>query len=99
MAVQLLSMGVIGVRLLDCILTSRVTYPDELADQIVHEINHYLASAPLNEKPLLFHLACEVHEALNDRFDRIDSLQARRDIADVMGFLVFQARMTANQSR
>ncbi len=99
MTIQLLSMGVIGVRLLDCILTSSATHPDELADQIVNEINHYLVKAPLSEKPLLFHLACEVHEALSDRFGRIDSLQVRRDVANMMGLLIYRARMTANQSR
>ncbi|MCB5196745.1 hypothetical protein [Deefgea salmonis] len=99
MTIQLLSLGVIGVRLLDCILNSRAIYPDELADQIVNEINHYLVSAPMREKPLLFHLACEVHEALSDRFGRVDSLQVKRDISNMMGLLIYRARVTANQGR
>jgi hypothetical protein len=99
MAIQLLSLGVIGVRLLDRILTASATYPEELADQIVDEINLYLDRAPEAEKALLFNLACEVHDALADRFGRVDSTQARLDVARMMGLLVYRARMSVGQGR
>ncbi|QLG88234.1 hypothetical protein HQ393_17385 (plasmid) [Chitinibacter bivalviorum] len=99
MAIQLLSLGVIGVRLLDRILTSNATYPEELADQIVDEINLYLSRAPEAEKPMLFNLSCEVHEALSDRFGRVDSPQVRLDISQMMGLLVYRAKMSAGQGR
>jgi hypothetical protein len=99
MANQLLSMGVIGVRLLDCILTAKATYPEELADHIVNEINQYLVKAPKIEKALLFHLACEVHDALSDRYGRVDALQVRRDIVNMMGLLIYRAKMTSHLGR
>ncbi|WP_157669949.1 hypothetical protein ABHF33_13545 [Chitinibacter sp. FCG-7] len=99
MAIQLLSLGVIGVRLLDRILTAKAIYPEELADQIVDEINQYLSRAPEAEKAMLFNLACEVHEALADRYGRVDAPQTRLDISQIMGLLVYRAKMTANQGR
>ncbi|WP_047393321.1 hypothetical protein [Chitinibacter sp. ZOR0017] len=99
MAIQLLSLGVIGVRLLDRILTSSATYPEELADQIVDEINVYLGRAREEEKSLLFNLSCEVHEALADRFGRVDSPQARQDVAQMMGLLIYRAKVSSGSAR
>ncbi|WP_410498880.1 hypothetical protein [Chitinibacter sp. S2-10] len=99
MAIHLLSLGVVGVRLLDRILTAQATYPEELADQIIDEINQYLCRAPENEKALLFNLACEIHEALSNRFGRVDSPQARQDVSQMMGLLIYRAKMSAGQGR
>ncbi|WP_373974890.1 hypothetical protein NT239_14850 [Chitinibacter sp. SCUT-21] len=99
MANQLLSLGVIGVRLLDRILTAKALYPEELADQIVDDINLYLSRAPDAEKAMLFNLACEVHEALAGRYGRVDTPQTRLDISHLMGLLVYRAKMSAGQGR
>jgi hypothetical protein len=99
MAIQLLSLGVIGVRLLDRILTARAIYPEELADQIVDEINQYLSRAPESEKTMLFNLACEVHDALSDRYGRVDTPQVRLDISHMMGLLIYRAKMSTSQGR
>ncbi len=99
MAIQLLSLGVIGVRLLDRILTAKAIYPEELADQIVDEINQYLSRAPESEKTMLFNLACEVHDALSDRYGRVDTPQVRLDISHMMGLLIYRAKMSTSQGR
>ncbi|KAF0813936.1 hypothetical protein IGB42_01615 [Andreprevotia sp. IGB-42] len=92
MAVQLLSLGVIGVRLMDRILTAKATFPDELADHIVDEINCYLPRAGEAEQALLFHLACDVYEALDDNFARVDSRETRKTVLGIMNVLIQRAR-------
>ncbi|MDR3430159.1 MULTISPECIES: hypothetical protein [Silvimonas] len=95
MATQLLSLGLIGVRLYDRILTSSAIYPGELADHIVDEINMYLLRANEQEKVLLFHLACEVHESLDDIYARVDDLETRQSISLLMDVLIQRARELA----
>ncbi|MDR3411453.1 MAG: hypothetical protein P4L87_11020 [Formivibrio sp.] len=95
MSDQLLALGVIGVRLYDCILTSSATYPEELADNIVNEINNYLDHATPREKVLLFHLACDIHEALSLGFHRIDGLEKRQSVLRMVCVLISRARIMA----
>ena len=95
MSQQLLALGVIGVRLYDCVLTASAQYPEELADAIVDEINNCLAQASLNEKAVLFHISCDIHEALSKRFDRIDGLARRKAVLDLLGVLICRARSIA----
>lgn len=95
MSDQLLALGVIGVRLYDCILTASATHPEELADHIVSEINTYLNRATLREKMLLFHLACDIHEALSMSFHRVDSLEKRQAVLRLVSVLISRARVLA----
>ncbi|SMC18163.1 hypothetical protein SAMN02745857_00494 [Andreprevotia lacus DSM 23236] len=97
MAVQLLSLGAIGVRLMDRILTARATFPDELADHIVDEINCYLPRAGDREQALLFHLACDIYEALDENFERVDSRETRKTVLGIMNVLIERARVVARQ--
>ncbi|WP_035059377.1 hypothetical protein [Andreprevotia chitinilytica] len=97
MAVQLLSLGVIGVRLMDRILTAKATFPDELADHIVDEINYYLPRANEQEQALLFHLACDVYEALDENFERVDSRETRKTVIAIMSSLIERAKPLARQ--
>lgn len=94
---QLLALGVIGVRLYDCILTAPATQPDELADHIVDEINNYLPHASAREKTILFHLACDIHEALSKGFPLIDGLEKRKAILNLVNALISRASMLAKQ--
>ncbi|SFN62068.1 hypothetical protein SAMN05660284_01919 [Formivibrio citricus] len=95
MSDQLLALGVIGVRLYDCILTAQATAPEELSDHIVDTINGYLIRATPKEKTLLFHLACEIHDALSKNFDRVDNLEARKDVIKLVNVLINRARAFA----
>ncbi|KPC49149.1 hypothetical protein [Amantichitinum ursilacus] len=97
MATQLLSLGVVGVRIYERILTSPALYPGELADQVVDEINSYLLRANEREKVLLFHLACEVHEALGDIYARVDDPETRQSITLLMDVLIRRARDLVRQ--
>lgn len=97
MSDQLLALGVIGVRLYDCILTTPATYPDELADHIVDEINNYLVRATPREKAVLFHLACDIHEALGKGFDRVEGLEKRKAVVRLVNILISHARALAKQ--
>ncbi len=97
MSEQLLALGVIGVRLYDCILTTPATLPEELADHIVDEINNYLDRATPREKTLLFHLACDVHEALSLNFLQIDGLEKRKAVLRLVNVLISRARVMARQ--
>lgn len=92
---QLLTLGVIGVRLYDCILTAPASLPDELADHIVDTINGYLVRATPREKTLLFHLACEIHDTLSKNFSRVDNLEARKDVIKLVNVLINRARAFA----
>lgn len=91
MPTQLLALGVIGVRLYERILTSPAQYSYELADHIVDEINYYLPMAPLKEKTLLFHLACEIHAALEECDEKISSLDGRHQVAVIVSRLIAQS--------
>ena len=95
MSDQLLALGVIGVRLYDCILTTPASFPEELADHNVDTINGYLIRATPREKALLFHLACEVHDTLSKNFSRIDNLEARKDVIKLVNELISRARTFA----
>lgn len=95
MSQQLLALGVIGVRLYDCVLTASATHPEDLADAIVDEINNCLAHANRSEKAVLFHISCDLHEALSKRFDRVDGLARRKAVLDLMGVLISRARSIA----
>ncbi len=95
MSDQLLALGVIGVRLYDCILTTPATFPDDLADRVIDEINDYLPQASLHEKALLFHLACDVHEAFSLAFGQIDSLEKRKSLLILVNVLLNRARVMA----
>ncbi len=95
MSDRLLALGIIGVRLYDCILTMPASRPDELADRIVDTINGYLAQATPREKRLLFHLACEIHETLSRNFSRVDNLDARKDVIKLANVLINRARALA----
>ncbi len=95
MSDQLLALGVIGVRLYDCILTTPATHPEELADHVVNEINNYLNRATPREKVLLFHLACDIHEALSLSFHRVDGLEKRKAILRLVSVLISRARVMA----
>lgn len=97
MSDQLLALGVIGVRLYDCILTTHAMHPEELADHIVSEINTYLNRATPREKMLLFHLACDIHEALSMSFHRVDSLEKRQAVLRLVSVLISRARVLAKQ--
>jgi hypothetical protein len=97
MSDQLLALGVIGVRLYDTILTSPAGQPEALADNIVETINSYLMLATPREKALLFHLACDIHDALSRNFDRVDNLQARKDVIRLVNVLLSRARALASQ--
>ncbi len=95
MSDPLLALGVIAVRLYDCILTTPASFPEELADHIVDTINGYLIRATPREKALLFHLACEVHDTLSKNFSRIDNLEARKDVIKLVNVLISRARTFA----
>lgn len=95
MSDQLLALGVIGVRLYDCILTSAARCPESLADQVVDEINNYLPRATLREKNLLFHLSCDIHESFSLSFGDIDSLEKRLSMLDLVNVLLSRARVMA----
>ncbi len=95
MSDQLLALGVIGVRLYDCILTTPASFPEELADHIVDTINGYLIRATPREKALLFHLACEIHDTLSKNFSRMDNLEARKDVIKLVNVLISRARTFA----
>ena len=95
MSDQLLALGVIGVRLYDCLLTAPAIFPDELADRVIDEINHYLPRATQHEKALLFHLACDIHEAFSLAFGRIDSLEKRKSLLILVNVLLSRARVMA----
>lgn len=92
MALQLLAMGVIGIRLFDRVLTAPAHLPDELSDQIVAEIHDYLRVASPREKEVLFLLARDVHDMLNRYFLTVDELAVRRQIASVLGEMALRAR-------
>ena len=98
MSDPLLSLGVIGVRLYDRILTSPATYPDELADHVIDEINCYLSRASLREKALLFHLACEVHETFDRSLVRTVCLRDRKEAIRLLGLLIVRAKALARHS-
>lgn len=97
MSDQLLTLGAIGVRLYDCILTTPAVFPEDLADSIVDEINDCLGHASSHEKTLLFHLSCDIHEALSKGFDRVDGLEKRKAILELVGVLISRARSMARQ--
>ncbi|GHD69281.1 hypothetical protein [Jeongeupia chitinilytica] len=92
MATQLLSLGMFGVRLLDRILTAPAVLPHELADDLVDEINYYLPCTHGREQKMLFQLACELHEALDEAFTRVDGLAARHSAIGLVDALLGQAR-------
>ncbi|WP_432722205.1 hypothetical protein R0381_001814 [Jeongeupia wiesaeckerbachi] len=92
MATQLLSLGVFGVRLLDRILTAPAIYPHELADDLVDEINYYLPCTHGREQRMLFQLACDLPEALDEAFSRVDGLAARQRAIGLVDALLNQAR-------
>ena len=94
MSDQLLALGVIGVRLYDCILTAPASTPEALADHIVDEINSCLGRATRREKALLFRLACDIHEALSRNFSRVDGLEYRKYILQLVSILIDRARVT-----
>lgn len=98
MTEPLLSLGVIGIRLYARILTAPATFPEELADHIVDEINCYLARASGREKLVLFHLACDIHEALARAHPRVDSPEVRQDVVSLMGILICHAKASARQA-
>ncbi|WP_028455580.1 hypothetical protein [Chitinilyticum litopenaei] len=95
MALQLLAMGVIGVRLYDRILTAPARYPEELADQLVDEIHAYLPRASLEEKEILFLLVRDMHDVLARRFCEVSEPLARRQIAFLLGEMLQRARRLA----
>lgn len=97
MSDQLLALGVIGVRLYDCILTSPATHPDELADHVVEVINDYLCRASPHEKSLLFHLSRDIHEAFSLAYGQIDSLEKRKSLLLLINVLITRARVMAKQ--
>ncbi|AZN36985.1 hypothetical protein [Iodobacter ciconiae] len=92
MPTQLFALGVIGVRLYERILTSPVQDSNELADHIVDEINYYLSTAPFKEETLLFHLACEVHAALEDNCSVINTTAGRHEAAVIVSGLIAQSK-------
>ncbi|MDW5415951.1 MULTISPECIES: hypothetical protein [unclassified Iodobacter] len=92
MPTQLLALGVIGVRLYERILISPVQYSDELADHIIDEINYYLPMAPLREKNVLFHLACEIHAALEECDKDINSIAGRHQVVVIVSRLIVQSK-------
>ncbi|WP_028452215.1 hypothetical protein [Chitinilyticum aquatile] len=92
MALQLLAMGVVGIRLYDRILTAPARLPDELSDHIVAEIHDYLRVATLPEKEVLFLLARDVHDMLNRYFLTVDDPAVRRQIAGILGEMAARAR-------
>jgi hypothetical protein len=92
MAEPLLGLGVIGIRLYARILTAPATYPEELADHIVDEINCYLSRATDSEKQILFHIACEIHDALAHAYPRVNSPEVRQDIISMMSILLCRAK-------
>ncbi|AMC35696.1 hypothetical protein [Janthinobacterium sp. B9-8] len=92
MPTQLLALGVIGVRLYERILTSQAQYSNELADHVVDEINYYLPMAPLKEKTLLFHLACEIHVALEECDEKINTIAGRHQAAVIVAGLIAQSK-------
>ena len=94
---QLLALGVIGVRLCDCILTAPATYPDELADHVIEVINDYLCRATPHEKYLLFHLSRDVHEAFSLAYGRVDCLENRKSLLLLVNVLITRARVMAKQ--
>jgi hypothetical protein len=92
MPTQLLALGVIGVRLYERILSSPAQYSNELADHIIDEINYYLPMAPLKEKTILFHLACDVHAALEVCNEDINSRSGRNQAAVIVSGLIAQSK-------
>ncbi|MBE9610505.1 hypothetical protein [Chitinilyticum piscinae] len=95
MSLQLLGMGVIGIRLFDRILTAEARQPDELADQIVAEIHDYLPVASPLEKEILFLLVRDTHDILSRYFCSVESLAVRRQVASVIGEMAVRARRLA----
>ncbi|TJZ66660.1 hypothetical protein [Chitiniphilus eburneus] len=89
---HVLGMGIVGIRLYARILTSDAAKPDELADNLVDEINCYMPRATPSEQQLLFQLACEIHEAFGDAFERVDDLSYRFQALDLVNGLLSKAR-------
>ncbi|BCL77308.1 hypothetical protein JHS3_30440 [Jeongeupia sp. HS-3] len=92
MTTQLLSLGMFGVRLLERILTAPAVYPHELADELVDEINYYLPCTQGREQRVLFQLACELHEALDEAFTRVDDPASRQSTIGLVDALLSQSR-------
>lgn len=92
MSDQLMSLGVIGIRLYARILTAPATHPDELADHIIDEINCYLMRASAKEKALLFYLACETHETLSRALRTAGTMRDRKEAILQLNLLIAHAR-------